>query len=264
MHPKPKKRLGQNFLVDAHAQERIVRACGFSSHDVVLEIGPGCGVMTRLLSRVVSEVYAVELDRSLCLLLDDKFSGHGKVAIFQGDILKFDFNKYFPDPLKKIKVFGNIPYYISSPIIEYLLSNKSKIEKILLTVQKEFAARVAASPGTKEYGAFSCFVQYHAQPRILATIKRNSFKPVPRVDSCLLELSIRTHPEPTVRDEKLLFSLIRTAFNQRRKTLANSLKGKVPAAVLKEFFLVNSVDSRVRPEQLSLAAFARLSDLIKK
>lgn len=250
-------------MVDAHAQERIVRACGFSSHDVVLEIGPGYGVMTRLLSRIVAEVYAVELDGSLCRLLHEEFSGHGNVTVFQGDILKFDFDKYFSGQGEKIKVFGNIPYYISSQIIEYLLLNKSKIDKVVLTVQKEFAARVVAVPGTKEYGAFSCFVQYHARPRILASIKRNSFKPVPRVDSCLLELAIRQRPEPSVIDEKLFFSLIRAAFNQRRKTLANSLKGKVSSAALEEFFRENRIDPRVRPEQLSIADFACLSDLLK-
>ena len=264
MYIKPKKRLGQNFLIDKNIQRKIISSCGLSKEDIVLEIGSGMGDLTQLLAITAKKVYALEVDHRLFPLLEQKLSSHANFQLIKASILQFDINKFLLNnpPGQKIKVIGNIPYYISSPIIEHLIQYRANIDSVFMTVQKEFGRRVNAAAGSKEYGSFSCFVQYYALSRIVFEIKKGSFRPVPKVDSCFLSLKFRQKPPVKVSDEGRFFELIRAAFNQRRKTLRNSLAGFITSSSLEEFLDQQGIDRNVRAERLSLEEFARLNSFI--
>jgi 16S rRNA (adenine1518-N6/adenine1519-N6)-dimethyltransferase len=263
MRVKPKKSLGQNFLSDPNIKRKIIAACGLKTADIVLEIGPGQGAITGLLAQSCACVWAVEIDKTLCAILRDIYKDSPQIKIINADILKFDFGLLQKEiGNNKIKVFGNIPYYITSPIIEFLFKNQQYISQIFLTVQKEFAQRIIAKPGSKTYGSFSCFAQYYSEPKILFSIKKGSFYPVPKVDSCFLELNIRNSPIVEVDNEEFFFKIIRTAFGQRRKTLKNSLSEIISLEKLSKFFIEFSIKPTVRPEQLSLQDFANLAAVI--
>ncbi len=260
MNVRPKKRLGQNFLVDKNIQKKIVRACEFKDSDIVLEIGSGYGELTKLLAGIVHQVFAVEIDPFLCESSKDNLKDFSNSRIINQDILKFDLKKYFHETEQKIKVIGNIPYYISSPIIEHLIKFKDKIDNIFITTQKEFALRMSANPGSKEYGSFSLFTQYYTEPKILFLIKKLSFYPAPKIDSALINMKVRQEPIVKVKDEKLFFKITRSAFNQRRKTLRNSLSNIIPARKLEQFFSEYGIPCNIRPEDLSLQDFANLTN----
>ncbi|MEK6727406.1 MAG: 16S rRNA (adenine(1518)-N(6)/adenine(1519)-N(6))-dimethyltransferase RsmA [Candidatus Omnitrophota bacterium] len=258
MHLKPKKRLGQNFLTDKNIQNKILGSLELKPSDFILEIGAGSGEFTGLLAKKVKKVYAVEIDRDLYSLLEERIKDYTNVSVIKKDILKLNLQRYFAGLNKKIKVFGNIPYYISTPIIVHLLKFRRNIEIIFITVQKEFAKRITASAGSKDYGSLSCFVQYYTNPKKVFEIKRTSFFPSPKVDSCLLRLDPREKmPLGTVKEE-FLFKAVRAAFNQRRKTLRNSLKGLLPPEKLERFFLKYSIDKNTRPESLAPQDFINL------
>jgi 16S rRNA (adenine1518-N6/adenine1519-N6)-dimethyltransferase len=264
MYINPKKSLGQNFLIDKNIQNKIIRACGLSQDDIVLEIGAGRGDLTVQLAGNVKKVYALEIDMRLYPLLEQGIMIYDNCQIIKSDILKFDLVKFLQENKikQKIKVIGNIPYYISSPIIEHLIGCRQAVSSVFITVQKEFGRRVRAHPGSKDYGSFSCFVQYYAECAILFEISRNCFRPVPNVDSCFLSLFFRESPVVMVADEAVFFKLIRTAFNQRRKTLRNSLDGLLIKEKLMDFFEATGIDKNVRPEELSLAQFADLNNFL--
>jgi 16S rRNA (adenine1518-N6/adenine1519-N6)-dimethyltransferase len=223
--------------------------------DTVLEIGPGRGAMTPLIAQGAGRVICVEIDKQLIPGLESKLSGTGNTTVINADFLDFDITRLG----KRLKIFGNIPYYITTPIIERLVACRQSVDTAYLTVQKEFAKRICAAPGTKEYGSFSCYVQYYCQPAILFTISRNSFFPVPKVDSAFVRLRMRKEPAVKVSDEATLFAIIRAAFGQRRKTLRNALGPLVPAGRLEKFFRCRGIDPRVRAEKLSLEDFASLA-----
>lgn len=262
MRVKPKKRLGQNFLADGNIRHKIIASCEFGPDDSVLEIGAGQGEMTTLIAKRVTRVYALELDYGLCGLLKTNLGEIKNVEIINQDVLKFDFKSFLKAIKDKITVFGNIPYYITTPIIERLLENQAKIKTAYLTVQKEFAQRVIASPGSKQYGSLSCFLQYFTRPEIKFIISKGSFWPRPKVDSCLLELSMREEPAVKVNDQERLFKIIRASFNQRRKTLRNSLKEVVKRETLDLFFQQYKIKENIRPERLSLEHFAGLANMV--
>ncbi|MFA5150561.1 MAG: 16S rRNA (adenine(1518)-N(6)/adenine(1519)-N(6))-dimethyltransferase RsmA [Candidatus Omnitrophota bacterium] len=262
MRIQPKKSLGQNFLADQNIRNKIIASLELKENDVVLEIGSGKGELTQAIAQRASKVFGLEIDKRLHNFLTSAFADTGRnTEIINKDILKLDIAKFLKENKIKgrIKVFGNIPYYISSPIIEHLLKFRDRIEAIFITVQKEFAARVEAVPGSKAYGSFSCFTQYYTCPRIIFNISRNCFKPAPKVDSSFLELKIRKEPAVCVKDEELFFKIIRGAFNQRRKTLRNSLEEIVSPDTLNEFFARFGLDKNIRPEDLTLENFAFLS-----
>jgi len=259
MHIKPKKRLGQNFLTDKNLQNKIIDACGFEPSDIVLEIGAGRGELTQLISPKVAVVFALEIDSGLYEILKERFEKSPNIKIINQNILKLNFKKYFSRIQKKIKVVGNIPYYITTPIIEYLLEVKDKIDIIFITVQKEFARRVTASPGSKDYGALSCFLQYYTEPKMMFNINKTCFYPAPKVDSCLLRLEVKQNISLNKSQEKLVFKIIRAAFGKRRKTLRNSLKGTVSPNKLNKFFKKFGIDPNIRPERLSLSQFINLA-----
>ncbi|MCX5714004.1 MAG: 16S rRNA (adenine(1518)-N(6)/adenine(1519)-N(6))-dimethyltransferase RsmA [Candidatus Omnitrophica bacterium] len=262
MHIKPKKRLGQNFLIDPNIQRKIVRACELLPTDTVIEIGSGRGELTKSFAGQVKRVFALELDGRLIETLENNLREYPNVSVLNQDVLKVDLGPIIHNIGKgELVVIGNIPYYITTPIIERLFSYKDAIGRIFLTVQKEFARRIAAPPGSKEYGAFSCFVQYHAIPEILFTINRTCFRPAPKPDSAFIKLKIRSSPSFKVKDEVRLFKIIRAAFGQRRKTLRNSLEGIVPLEKLRRFFDSCTLEENSRPERLSLEDFIRLANI---
>ncbi|MFC1805271.1 16S rRNA (adenine(1518)-N(6)/adenine(1519)-N(6))-dimethyltransferase RsmA [Candidatus Omnitrophota bacterium] len=260
MLPKPKKRLGQNFLIDANIRSKIVDACGLKKSDTVLEIGAGRGELTCALAERVACVYAVELDHRLHADFQSRFNKQKNVNLIRHDILELDLLRMLGAGKKKIKVIGNIPYYITTAIITHLLEFREMIDTIFISVQKEFAERITASSGSKVYGSFSCFINYYFLPQILFHIKKSSFRPAPKVDSSFLSLKVRKEPAVKCSNPQLLFKIIRTAFNQRRKTLRNSLKEAIPKEKLEGFMQEYGIDPNTRPERLSLQDFSRLTD----
>jgi len=261
MHIKPKKRLGQNFLIDKNIQRKIIDYLELKSSDIVLEIGAGSGELSRLIVGRVYKIYALEIDSDLCLRLENNLKAYSNTEVINQDILNFNLKKYLGKIKRRIKVVGNIPYYISSPIVEYLIKFRDKIDVIFITVQKEFARRVTSAAGSKLYSAFSCFAQYYFEPKIILNIKKTCFFPVPKVDSCLVRLKIRPRPPVEPKDEKLFFKIIRTAFNYRRKTLRNSIATIISRQRLERFFNKYGIDSNTRPELLSLQDFANLTNM---
>ncbi len=262
MHIKPKKSLGQNFLIDPNIQRKIVQACELLPTDTVVEVGSGRGELTKSLAGRVKRVFALELDGRLIETLENNLRDHPNVSILNQDVLKVDLGPIINNIGKgELVVIGNIPYYITTPIIERLFSYKDAIDRIFLTVQKEFARRIVAPPGSKDYGSFSCFVQYHARAEILFTIKRTCFRPAPKPDSAFIKLKVLSLSHFSVKDEARLFKIIRLAFGQRRKTLRNSLEGALTQEKLRRFFEESPFDKNVRPEVLGLEDFIRLANL---
>lgn len=257
----PKKSLGQNFLVDKNISGKIVSLLGFNSSDIVLEIGAGRGELSSLIAPCVKKIYCLEIDKRLIPLLLNRMKDFDNASVINSDILKFNLGALSKEE-GKIKVFGNIPYYISSPIIEYLIKHKSGVTEAFITVQKEFARRVVAKPGSKEYGSLSIFVQYHAAAEIILKISKGCFYPAPKVDSSLLRLSFYRKPAVFVRNEELFFKVVRSAFTQRRKTLINSLRNKAPLEQVKSFLEEHNKSVKSRPEELSLREFADLVETL--
>ena len=248
------KHLGQNFLVDPNVKRKIISACDLSENDTVLEIGPGGGALTRELAPRVKKLIAVETDKVLFQELRDKFHGTS-TEIIHADFLELPTGS-LPDNLKAI---GNLPYYISTPIIEKILLQPDKFSSFFLTIQYELGRRLAAGPGTKEYGSFSCFVQYYAEPKILFKIKNTAFRPVPKVDSCFLKLTPLKRSNKA-QDERWLFQIIRHAFQQRRKTLANALSRLIEPEKLQQVLKKLDLGEKVRAENLQLEDFIALSN----
>jgi 16S rRNA (adenine1518-N6/adenine1519-N6)-dimethyltransferase len=259
MQIKPKKGLGQHFLIDQNIQRKIISACNLRPTDSVIEIGAGRGELTHLLAPLVRKIYALELDRRLLGLLREALKQFPGAEIVNEDVLRLDLTPYIGKG--RLIIIGNIPYYITTPLIEHLFKFREGITVIFLTVQEEFARRIAAGCGSKAYGAFSCFVQYYAEPRILFFIKRTSFFPPPKPDSAFIELRIRAEPLVCAKNEPRLFKIIRAAFGQRRKTLRNSLCGVVAPQKLDLFFQASCHSPDIRPERLCLQEFIKLANL---
>lgn len=260
------KRFGQNFLIDTHVLEKIIHASGITKDDFVLEIGPGIGTMTQYLAETAREVAAVEIDDALIPILKDTLKDWDNVTVIHGDILKTDIRKLAIEKNdgKPIKVVANLPYYITTPIIMGLFENQVPIDSITIMVQKEVAERMQVGPGTKDYGALSLAVQYYAEPEIVANVPPNCFMPRPKVGSAVIRLTKHEAPPVDVKDEKLMFRLIRASFNQRRKTLVNGLKNSQELNYSKEeienALLKCGLPMNIRGEALTLKQFAELSN----
>ena len=259
------KKFGQNFLIDPHVLEKIVDAAEITPEDVVLEIGPGIGTMTQYLCERAGKVVAVEIDRNLIPILKDTLKAYENVEIRNEDILKADIGKIAEENGgRPLKVVANLPYYITTPILMSLLESRTPIQSITVMIQKEVADRMMSGPGSKEYGALSLGVQYYSKPELMANVPPNCFIPRPNVGSAVIRLSIYPEPEVAVKDEKLLFRLIRASFNQRRKTLQNGLANSQELSFSKEEIAEAiaslGVSPTVRGEALSLAQFAALAD----
>jgi len=261
-----RKKFGQNFLIDMHVLDKIIDAADISPDDFVLEIGPGLGAMTQRLCEKARQVYAVEIDKMLIPVLSETLAGYDNYILVNEDVLKLDLNEIVKEHNqgRPIKVVANLPYYVTTPIIMSLFEEKIPLKSITVMVQSEVAHRMQAKEGTKDYGALSLAVAYYADPYIAANVPRNCFIPRPNVDSAVITLTCHEDKPVKVSDEKLLFKLIRAAFNQRRKTLVNAVanfeelsytKDEVAAALTSL-----GLDVNVRGEALSLKEFAGLAD----
>ena len=230
------KKFGQNFLIDTHVLDKIIAAAEITKDDFVLEIGPGIGTMTQYLACAARKVVAVEIDKALIPILEDTLSDYDNARVINNDVLKVDIAKLAEEENggKPIKVVANLPYYITTPIIMGLFENHVPIKSITVMVQKEVADRMQVGPGTKDYGALSLAVQYYAKPYIVANVPPNCFMPRPKVGSAVIRLERYEEPPVKVKDEKLMFRIIRASFNQRRKTLVNGIKNSGDFSLGKE------------------------------
>ena len=270
------KKYGQNFLIDANILEKIIASAEITKEDCVIEIGPGIGTMTQYLAENAREVVAVEIDKNLIPILEETLKEYKNVSILNEDILKVDLNRLVKEKNdgRPIKVVANLPYYITTPIIMGLFEGHVPISSITIMVQKEVADRMQVGPGTKDYGALSLAVQYYAKPEIMLNVPPACFMPRPNVGSAVIRLTRFEEPPVKAQDERKMFSIIRAAFNQRRKTLANALtnglaytneEGKVIHVSRKEVCEAlekMGLSQTIRGEALSLEQFARLSDLL--
>jgi 16S rRNA (adenine1518-N6/adenine1519-N6)-dimethyltransferase len=262
------KKFGQNFLIDTHVLDKIVHAAEITKEDFVLEIGPGIGTLTQYLCENAREVVAVEIDKNLVPILNDTLSGYDNVTVINQDILKLDLNTLVQERNngKPIKVVANLPYYITTPIIMDLFERHLPLVNVTVMVQKEVADRMQSGPGSKDYGALSLAVQYYAEPYIAANVPPNCFMPRPNVGSAVIKLTLHTDAPIEVRDEKLLFRMIRASFNQRRKTLVNGLNNSSELSFTKEEIVkaleTNGIPENIRGEALTLKQFADLANVL--
>ena len=270
------KKFGQNFLIDTHVLEKIVDAADIGKDDLVLEIGPGIGTVTQYLCEAARQVIAVEIDRKLIKILKDTLSAYDNVEVINEDILKVDIAALVEEKNggKPIKVVSNLPYYITTPIIMTLLEKRVPVTDMTLMMQEEVARRMQAVPGNKDYGALSLAVQYYSVPYIAAFVPQNCFMPRPNVGSAVVNLKCHEKPPVEVKDEELMFKLIKASFAQRRKTLQNGLtnsaeldftKEEITEAILKmQEILGMKQNPLIRGETLTLKEFACLSDVFLK
>ena len=265
-----KKKFGQNFLIDSSVLDGIVEASGVTKDDCVLEIGPGIGSLTQYLAEAAKRVVAVEIDRTLIPVLNDTLSEYDNVTIINEDILKVDIEKIVNEynEGRQIKVVANLPYYITTPIIMKLFESGVPIDSITVMVQKEVADRMVMGPGNKDYGSLSLAVGYYAQATFVMNVAPGSFIPQPGVGSAVVHLKRYETPAVEVADEKFMFEIIRTAFNQRRKTLSNALSNnpslKLTRQQIQDALTEMEINEKTRGEVLSLEQFARLSDILQR
>ncbi|MCR6545227.1 16S rRNA (adenine(1518)-N(6)/adenine(1519)-N(6))-dimethyltransferase RsmA [Dehalobacterium formicoaceticum] len=261
------KTLGQNFLIEPKFIEKIMEAAEIKDNQVVVEIGPGIGALTQGLAEKAAGVIALEIDRGLIDVLQDIFREKTNVHVVHGDALKVDFDLLVQEQMGKraipYKVVANLPYYITTPIIMRLLEGGFHFSSLVLMVQKEVARRMAALPGTKDYGALSIGVQYFCKPQLITTVPPTVFYPKPEVESTVIRLDKRERPAVVVTNEKIFFALVKAAFGQRRKTLLNALSNSGYPLNKEEWqhlLEMSRLDPKRRGETLSLEEFAVLAN----
>ena len=262
------KSLGQNFLIDENVVENIVNSANITSEDLVIEIGPGLGTLTKELLKKAGKVICVELDTKMIKILKDRFEN---LEIINNDILKVDLNSIINENLKKLsckhtKIVANLPYYITTPIIMKLLEDKLNIESITVMIQKEVADRLIAIPGDKLSGAITYSIYYYAVAESIMEVPNNSFLPEPEVTSKVIKLNLRKEPPIKVKNEELMFKIIKLVFMQRRKTLLNSLSnGNIFESKEQISKMLNelNIDKNIRGEALTIEQFAEISNYIQ-
>ncbi len=262
------KSYGQNFLINENIVNEIVNGAEVNKNDLIIEIGPGLGTLTSLLLEKAGKVICVELDKKMINILKDRFALYTNFEVLNDDILKVDLNKLILENkanLKNIKVVANLPYYITTPIIMKLLEDKLDLTSITVMVQKEVAERLVGIHGGKEVGSITYSINYYTNPKIILEVPRDSFIPAPNVDSAVLQLIVLNEPKVKVKDEQLLFKIIKSAFLQKRKTLMNSLSnsGLVSKEDLEKILNSLNIDLKIRAEQLSLEQFGEIADHMK-
>ncbi|MBD8500668.1 16S rRNA (adenine(1518)-N(6)/adenine(1519)-N(6))-dimethyltransferase RsmA [Paenibacillus sp. CAU 1523] len=264
-----KKSLGQNFLVDMNIMRRIVQAAGLDEKTGALEIGPGIGALTEQLAREAGKVTAVEIDQRLIPILAEVMEPYANVSVVNNDVLKVDLSALFAEQfsgMDKVSVVANLPYYVTTPIMMKLLEERLPLKNIVVMIQKEVAERMAAAPGSKDYGSLTVAVQYYSKPEIVCTVPHTVFIPQPNVESAVIRLKVRENPPVQVNDERLFFDVVQASFAQRRKTLWNNLKARYGAEAgiegLQGALETADINPQRRGETLSLEEFARLSDAI--
>ena len=264
------KKLGQNFLINDDVIEKIISSANIEQNDIIIEIGPGLGTLTKRLLEKASKVIAIEIDNKMINILNDRFKQCDNFVLINQDVLKTDLNKLisqYKNSFEKVKIVANLPYYITTPIIMKLLEEKLDIESITVMIQKEVAQRITADPGDKLSGAITYSVNYYAIPEEIIVVERDSFIPAPEVDSEVIKLYIRNIPAVNVINEKMFFNIIKASFMQRRKTLLNSLANfgiTKDKEKLKEILIKAEIDENIRGERLTIEQFAKLSNLISK
>ena len=258
------KSLGQNFLIDDSVLTDIVQGADVNDEDLVIEIGPGVGTLTAQLLNKAKKVVSIELDNDLIPILQEELGSHPNFSLVHKDALKVDFNEIIGDE-KSVKLVANLPYYVTTPIIVNLLKEKYNFKSLTIMIQKEVAERINAEPNCKEYGSLSLLVQYYCNTKIIRKVSPSSFIPKPKVDSIVIRLDRLDSPRVEVKDEKLMFDIIRNSFNMRRKTLWNGVKNiGIDKEKLQKAFDDAGIDPKRRGETLSLEEFAKLSDEIYK
>ena len=267
-HTRPKKQLGQNFLVNPEVLKIILEAGELSDADTVIEIGAGLGCLTDVVVRHAKHVIAIEVDELLYNVLASQFSTNPCVQLLNTDILKLELNSLLSDGTGPVpttfKVIANLPYSITTPILWKLLAHHKQIHSCVLMMQKEVAERIVAGPGGKDYGALTIGVAYYAEATLIAALSPDNFYPAPKVDSALLKLTMREKPKVAVEDEALFFQVVRTAFRTRRKMLKNALAkgGFVSGEVLASAFEELDIMPQRRAETLDITEFAALANFL--
>ncbi len=258
------KALGQNFIINPSICPKIAEMGNAGKGFGVIEIGTGVGVLTNELAKRADKVAAVEIDTRLIPILQETLAEYDNVTVINADVMKTDLNAVIEENFKglDVAVCANLPYYITSPIIMYLLESRLPIKSITVMVQKEAGVRLCAKPGSRECGAVTAAVHYYAEPKLLFNVSRGSFMPAPNVDSCVIRLDIRDSPAVSVTDEKFFFRVVRGAFSQRRKNLANSLSSSMSADKQTVISAIKAagLSENIRPEQLTLQQFADVSE----
>lgn len=266
------KSLGQNFLINDEAVDDIVSSSKICSDDLVIEIGPGLGTLTKELLEKAAKVIAIELDTRMIKILNDRFSLYNNFEIINEDVLKVDLEKLISDQknnltqIKNVKIVANLPYYITTPIIMKLLEDRLSIDTITVMIQKEVADRIVSVPGSKLSGAITYTVNYYAEPESIRLVGRECFIPQPNVDSEVIKLNVRKEPVIKVKNQDLFFSIIKCSFMQRRKTLINALvNGNIieNKETAKKILNELKLNENIRGEVLSIEEFGRLSDYIE-
>ncbi len=262
------KNLGQNFLINDMVIEDIIDGAELTEDDVVLEIGPGIGVMTKAMAQRVKKVVAVEIDSKLLPVLDETLYGYDNIVIINDDILKIDIESLIRDEFdgQRPKVVANLPYYITTPIIMNFLENNIPVTDIVVMVQKEVADRMISDSGNKVYGALSVAVQFYSEPSIVTKVPKGMFMPSPKVDSIVVRMKLLENPRVNVKDRALFFRVVKAGFGMRRKTLLNSLSGglNISKDMAKLALDDANIDAGLRGEVLSIEDFGRLSDCFYK
>ncbi len=265
-----KKQFGQNFLVDLHVLDKILRAAEIGPEDVCLEIGPGIGSLTQAMAEAAHRVIAVEIDKRLIPVLQENLAAYDHIEIVNADFMELDLPAFLQERgiTQPLKVVANLPYYITTPIIMGLFESGIPLSSITVMVQEEVARRMQAGPGSKDYGALSLAVQYYAEPYIAAYVPRNCFIPRPGVGSAVIRLTRRAVLPVQAENPKLLFALIKAAFGQRRKTLVNSVSGSpeltIPKEAITEALQQIGISEKIRGEALTLEEFAALANALER
>ena len=263
------KGLGQNFIIDENVLERIMDGSDISGDDVILEIGPGIGVMTNVLCENAKKVVSIEIDKSLIPVLSETVGHHENLKIINKDVLKVDLLSLVKEEFgeQKPKLIANLPYYVTTPIIMMFLEERIPVSDLIVMIQKEVADRIIAKPSTKAYGALSVVVQYFTEPSIVTKVSRGSFMPMPNVDSSVVRLKVRENPPVELIDESLFFLTIKDGFGKRRKTLLNALSSgflKISKEQAKIALDLAGIPENTRGEALSIDEFATLANAIYK
>lgn len=253
------KKLGQNFLINEEVIDEIVQKSEITNEDIVIEIGPGLGSLTKALLGKAKKVVVIELDPNMVDVLKSRFLNDNLEIVF-GDVLKVDLNEIIGKETS-VKVVANLPYYITTPIIMKLLEERYKFKSITVMVQKEVGERICSEPGTKEYGAITIAVKYYSVPQIIIDVPKENFLPSPEVDSCVIKLDILEAPSVNVKDEDKFFEIIRNGFNHRRKTISNSLSsGNVDKENIINILNKLNINEKLRAENLSIQDFANIAN----
>lgn len=269
---KANKSLGQNFLIDDNVVEGIVDAGNISNEDLVIEIGPGLGTLTKPLLERAGKVISIELDKRMVKILEDRFSLYNNFELIQKDVLKVDLKELIErnkkeGHLKNAKIVANLPYYITTPIIMKLIEEELDLDSITVMIQKEVADRLIAIPGDKETGAITYSIYYYSEAEAILEVPNDSFIPEPEVTSKVIKLNIRKNPPIDVRNKEVMFRIIKCAFVQRRKTLLNALtNAKVFINKEEGIRILNklNLDENVRAEKLKIEDFANITNIILK